>query len=104
VHQAEAPPDKPGRSEVSADLLRVGISGNVEILRRPADQEVPDRSTDNVGMEAGLAETTHDPNGILVQQGRIYPVLFLSVDVGFLLERTVVCCAVSEKQSAIPLR
>jgi len=103
MHNAKPPADDPRRAKRPADLLRVRIRGHVEVVRRAADDKVPHGAAHDVGMEARLAQATHNPNGVWVHEARIDPVLVLCVYVRLLLNCTVWRCSVSEKQAAIPV-
>ena len=56
VDEAKAPPDHAGVSEKVAHLLRMGRSGDVEILRLAREHQVAHATADQVGVEAGPGE------------------------------------------------
>ena len=56
VHQAKAPADDEGAPEERADLLRARVGGDVEVLRRDAEEQVAHRASHDIGREAGLAQ------------------------------------------------
>ena len=60
VHQAEAAPDDPGVAEDPADLLRLGVGRDVEVLRLASEEQVADAAADHVGEIAGLLQTIED--------------------------------------------
>lgn len=83
--------------------MGVRVSGHVEVIWRPADDQITDGAPDHVDVKAFLAQPADDPHCIGIHQAQIDPVLFLSINVRFLLYGAVFCCAVSEQQSAIPV-
>ena len=56
VHEAEAAADDDGAAEMRLDLLRRGIGGDVEVLRRDAEQQVAHRAADEVGAMPGFLQ------------------------------------------------
>src|SRR6185503_6820369 len=56
VHQAKAPADDQRAPEKRADLLRARVGGDVEVLRRDAQEQVAHRSAHHVGGKARLAQ------------------------------------------------
>jgi hypothetical protein len=56
VHDLEAAADDPRTAEAAADLLRRGVGGDVEILRRQSGQQVANRTADDVGLVAILLQ------------------------------------------------
>jgi hypothetical protein len=53
--------------ENSLYARRLGIGDDVEVLRAPAEKEVPDRPSDDVGLMAILSETLDNAQSIGVQ-------------------------------------
>ncbi|MNZ76800.1 hypothetical protein D3C78_953180 [compost metagenome] len=56
VHQLEAAADHPGVAEFRAHLFRGGAGGDVEVLRRDAQQRVAYTTANDVGLVAGLLQ------------------------------------------------
>jgi len=54
MRQTEAPADQPAVAELSLDLLRRRIGGDIEILGMAADQQITDRAADDIGLESGF--------------------------------------------------
>jgi hypothetical protein len=61
VHEPEAAADDDRAPEVRLDLLGRGIGGDVEVLRRHADQQVAHGAADEVGMMPGLLQRLAHP-------------------------------------------
>jgi len=61
VHQPEAAADDDGAAEVRLDLLRRGVGGDVEVLRRDVEQQVAHGAADDVRAEAGLLQRFAHP-------------------------------------------
>ena len=61
VHQPEAAADDDGAAEMRLDLLGRGVGGDVEVLRRHADQQVAHGAADDVGMVPGLLQRLAHP-------------------------------------------
>ena len=52
--------DDPGVAKALLDLLRGGICGDVEVLGVLADQQIPHRAPDHVGVEIVLLQLLND--------------------------------------------
>jgi hypothetical protein len=66
VSQAETPSDQPAVAKEPADLLRVGVGADVEILRLSAEKQVADAAAYQIGLEARRGEPVQDFQSIRV--------------------------------------
>ena len=60
MREAEAAPDDEAVAEELAHLLRVGARADVEVLRRPLEQQVAHAAADQVGDEAVVLQAVED--------------------------------------------
>ena len=60
VGEAEAAADEPGPGKEGSHLVRPRGGRDVEVLRRPAEQEVADAAADQVRLEPRLVEPGED--------------------------------------------
>ena len=60
VHQPEAPADDAGVAEDPADLLRLRVGGDIEILRLAAEQEIAHAAAHHVGEIPRLLQAIED--------------------------------------------
>ena len=71
VGEAEAASDDPAVSEELSNVLGAGAGRDVEVFGGLFEEEVPDASTDEVGLEPGLFQATNDAGGVLVDAGLV---------------------------------
>ena len=64
--EAEAAADDERVAEEPADLVRVRVRGDVEVLRGASEEEVSHAAADEVGGEAGLVEPVQDGDGVWI--------------------------------------
>lgn len=60
VGETEASSDDPAVVEELSDLSRPGVRADVEVLRAPAEEEVPHAAAHQVGLEPVTVQTHHD--------------------------------------------
>jgi len=63
MNNAETAADDPGIPEEPLDFLRSRVGADIEILGRPAEQEIPDPSPDEIGQVPGPVETVENLDG-----------------------------------------
>ena len=69
VGEAEAAADDPAVAEEPADLRRVGVGADVEVLGLAPEEQVAHRPADQVGLEAGLVEAVEHLQDVGVDAG-----------------------------------
>ena len=68
MDDAKTPADDEGAAKQRLDLLGCCVGGDIEIFRPQANQEVAHRTTDDVGLKAGLLEDMNHIHRALVDQ------------------------------------
>jgi len=68
VCQAKTAPDQATVAKDLLDLRRRGIGGDVEVLRLPAEEQVPDATTNEAGGKTVVPQAIKDSQGIGVDQ------------------------------------
>ena len=67
VGETEAPPDDAAVAEERPHVLGTRAGRDVVVLRRPAEEEVPDASSDEVGLEPSPLEPANDLGRVRVE-------------------------------------
>ncbi len=73
--QTKPAADDPAIAEQPLDLRRMRVGADVEVLRRPAEQQIPDAAADQIGQVIGLIETIEDAKRVRVNLAARYSVL-----------------------------
>jgi len=60
MRQSKAPANQPAVTEQVVDLLRLGISDDIEILGLTAQQQIPHPTADQTGAITGMVQSIQD--------------------------------------------